>query len=187
VDKITPAGVVVDGTEYPLDCLIYASGFEVTSDYTHRLGFDPRGRDGTSLSESWADGPATLHGVMTRGFPNLLMISTVQGGQNVNFLFTITETARHVAGIIEACRAQDVATIEPTAGAQESWLSVIMGGIEQTWRYQVSCTPGYLNNEGGGDLRAAKAAAFMGSALDFVNILEDWRAKGMPDVDLTTG
>jgi cyclohexanone monooxygenase len=184
VDKITTAGVVVDGTEYPLDCLIYASGFEVTSEYTHRLGFDPRGRGGQSLSESWAEGPATLHGVMTRGFPNLLMISTVQGGQNVNFLFTITETARHVAWIVEACRDHEVACIEPTERAQEDWLKVIMGGIEQTWRYQVACTPGYLNNEGGGDLRTARAAAYMGSALDYASVLEDWRATPFPGPDI---
>jgi cyclohexanone monooxygenase len=185
VDKITPAGVVVDGTEYPLDCLIYASGFEVTTEYTHRLGFDPVGRGGQSLSESWTEGPATLHGVLTRGFPNLLMISTVQGGQNVNFLYTITETARHVAAVVTACRDTGVRAIEPTVEAQEDWLETIMGGIEQTWRYQVTCTPGYLNNEGGGDLRTARAAAYMGSALDFVATLEAWRNAGMPGIVTT--
>jgi cyclohexanone monooxygenase len=187
VDKITPAGVVVDGTEYPLDCLIYASGFEVTTEYTHRLGFDPHGREGQSLSEAWAEGPATLHGVLARGFPNLLMISTVQGGQNVNFLYTITETARHVAAVVDACRQRGVVTIEPTPEAQEDWLAVIMGGIEQTWRYQLSCTPGYLNNEGGGDLRTARAAAYMGSALDYVATIESWRDAGMPGVDVVAG
>lgn len=187
VDRITPAGVVVDGVEYPLDCLIYASGFEVTTDYTHRLGFDPCGRGGQSLSEAWAEGPATLHGVLTRGFPNLLMISTVQGGQNINFLFTITATARHVAWLVGQCHERGITELEPTAEAQDAWLGRILEGIEQTWRYQVGCTPGYLNNEGGGDFRSAKSAAFMGSAIDYAATLEQWRAgDGLagPDVEV---
>jgi cyclohexanone monooxygenase len=189
VERITPAGVVVDGVEYPLDCLIYASGFEVTTDYTHRLGFDPRGRDGKSLSDAWVEGPATLHGVLTRGFPNLLMLSTVQGGQNINFLFTITATARHIAWVIEQCRDRGVVEVEPTAEAQDAWLGRILEGIEQTWRYQVTCTPGYLNNEGGGDLRSARSAAYMGSAIEYATTLELWRdgdGLGGPDVDLVT-
>ena len=35
---------------------IYASGFEVGSDYTERSGFDPVGRDGISLSQAWETG-----------------------------------------------------------------------------------------------------------------------------------
>lgn len=185
IDRITPAGVVVDDHEYPLDCLIYASGFEVTSAYTHRLGFDPQGREGRSLSEAWAEGPNTLHGVMTDGFPNLLMISTVQGGQSVNFLYTITETAEHVAWIINHCVTSGVATIEPTGDAEAEWLNAILDGIEQTWRYQATCTPGYLNNEGQGDFTSAKAAAYMKSALEYADILEGWRSGGLPGV-LTT-
>jgi cyclohexanone monooxygenase len=185
VDRITPAGVVVGGVEFPLDCLIYASGFEVTTDYTHRLGFDPRGRGGVSLSEAWAEGPSTLHGVLTRGFPNMLMISTVQGGQNVNFLSPITSTARHVASLVKDCIDEGVTLIEPTAEAQEEWFGSILTELDATWRYNAKCTPGYLNNEGGGDMRSARGAAFMGSALDFSDILDRWRASGdFPGADV---
>jgi cyclohexanone monooxygenase len=178
VERITPDGVVVGGVEYPVDCLVYASGFEVTSDYTHRLGFDPKGRAGVSLSEAWVEGPATLHGVLTRGFPNMLMISTVQGGQNINFLFTITATARHVAWVIDECLRTGVTEVEPTADAQDAWWNTILAGIEQTWRYQLKCTPGYLNNEGGGDMRSARSAAYMGSALAYADELTSWRETG---------
>jgi len=186
VERITPDGVVVDGTEYPVDCLIYASGFEVTSEYTHRLGFDPRGRGGQSLSEAWGDGPSTLHGVMTDGYPNMLMISTVQGGQSVNFLYTITETAQHVAWIINHCVTAGITTIEPDPDAEEQWLASIMEGLDQTWRYQVTCTPGYLNNEGQGDLKSARAAAYMKSALEYADILDGWRRAGLPGTRTST-
>ena len=186
VERITPTGVVAEGVEYPVDCLIYASGFEVTTDYTHRLGFDPRGRGGVSLSEAWADGPSTLHGVHTRGFPNLLMISTVQGGQTINFLHTITETAHHVAFVAKKCIGEGITSIEPTQEAQEQWFSIIKSKVLDIGRYNAACTPSYLNNEGGGNMRSARAAAYMGSPFDFIGYLERWRDSGtFPGLDVS--
>jgi thioredoxin reductase len=178
VEAITPTGVVVDGVEYPVDCLIYASGFEVMTDYTHRLGFDPRGHDGVALSEAWADGPSTLFGVHTRGFPNLLMISTVQGGQAINFLHPISATARHVANVIARCEEQNIDTIEPTAEAEVEWFNIILTNLMKLGRYNETCTPGYLNNEGGGDLRSARSGAYMGRPFEYIERLEQWRADG---------
>jgi cyclohexanone monooxygenase len=178
VQRITPSGVLHNGVEYELDCLIYASGFEVMTDYTHRLGFDPQGRDGRSLSEAWANGPSTLFGVHTHGFPNLLMVSTVQGGQAINFLHTITATARHVARVIARCEAEKVVAIEPTVEAEDEWFSVILGTLINVANYNAMCTPGYLNNEGSVDPRSARAAAYLGRPFDYIEQLETWHAEG---------
>ena len=176
VEAITTNAVVVDGVEYPVDCLIYASGFEVMSDYTHRLGFDPHGHDGIALSEAWSDGPSTLFGVHTRGFPNLLMISTVQGGQAINFLHPIGATARHVAKVIARCQAQGIDTIEPTVEAEREWFNIILTNLMKLGRYNETCTPGYLNNEGGGNMRSARSGAYMGRPFEYIERLEQWRA-----------
>jgi cyclohexanone monooxygenase len=179
VERITPTGAVVDGVEYPLDCLVFASGFEVSSGYTHRLGFDPVGRDGVSLSDAWSEGPATLHGIFTRGFPNLLMLSTVQGFQAVNFVHPITDVSAHVVSVIKRCVDEGINTLEPTPEAQEAWFWVLMGTVEGYARYNMSCTPGYLNNEGAaGDMKAARGSTYLGSALDMLDILEQWREAG---------
>jgi cyclohexanone monooxygenase len=178
VERITETGVVVDGIEYPVDCLVYASGFEVTTDYTHRLGFDPHGRGGISLSEAWDDGPHTLHGVFTHDFPNMLMISTVQGAFGVNFVHYLIETSKHVAALIEFCLDEGVTTIEPTEDAQEEWFGVLMSMVEGVAVYNATCTPGYLNNEGGGDMKAARSASYMGSMLDYAEGLDRWREAG---------
>ncbi len=127
VETCTSRGPVVDGVEYPVDLLIYASGFEVTTDLTHRLGFDLTGRDGVTLSERWAEGAHTLHGVLASGFPNLLLISLVQGGFGTNFSHLLSESAKHVAHIIEACVEQGIVEIEPEEAAEEEWLSVLLG------------------------------------------------------------
>ena len=187
VDEITETGVVVNGTEYPCDLLVFASGFEVTSDYHHRLGFDPVGKDAVPLSVAWADGPGTLHGVLGRGFPNMLMISATQGGQAINFVHTITETAIHVTHLIERALNENIASFEPTVEAQDAWFEVLIGTVWGTARYNAVCTPGYLNNEGGvGTMRSGKGSSYMTSALEFVDILEKWRAAGnFPGYEVT--
>ena len=178
VNEINERGVIVNGVEYPVDLLIFASGFEVTTDYTHRLGFDPKGRNGVSLSEAWAEGPATLHGVLSNGFPNMFMISTVQGAQATNFVHSITETAQHVAFLIEQCVKGNYATIEPETAAQENWFETLFAQLWGIARYNATCTPGYLNSEGGGDMRSARAIAWMTSVLGFSEYVENWRKQG---------
>jgi cyclohexanone monooxygenase len=178
VNEINESGVIVNGVEYPVDLLIFASGFEVTTGYTHRLGFDPKGRDGVSLSEAWVEGPATLHGVLSNGFPNMFMISTVQGAQATNFVHSITEAAQHVAFLIEQCVKGDIATIEPETASQENWFETLFAQLWGIARYNATCTPGYLNSEGGGDMRSARAIAWMTSVLGFAEYVENWRQQG---------
>ena len=176
VDEMTARGPVVDGVEYPVDLLIYASGFEVTTDLHHRLGFDPRGRDGVALSERWAKGAHTLHGVLASGFPNLLLISLVQGGFGTNFSHLLSESAKHVAHIVEACVEQGIVEIEPEESAEDEWLSVLLGVGMGGARYFMACTPSFYNSEQQAiDQRAARNLTYTGSLLEYVGYLERWR------------
>jgi cation diffusion facilitator CzcD-associated flavoprotein CzcO len=178
VERITEAGPVVDGVEYPVDLLIYASGFEVTTDYDHRLGFDPKGRGGVPISEVWSDGPHTLHGVLAHGFPNMLMISTVQGGWGTNFVHYLQETSNHVAQIIAECENEGVATIEATTQSEEDWLMVLYGTVAGVARYNAACTPGYMNSEQDMDAKSARNLAYLGSIIDYAKHLKAWREAG---------
>jgi len=176
VDRCSARGPVVDGVEYPVDLLIYASGFEVTTDLHHRLGFDPVGRDGVRLSQRWAQGAHTLHGVLASGFPNLLLISLVQGGFGTNFSHLLSECAKHVARIIEACADQGIIEIEPEEEAEEEWLSVLLAVGIGGARYFQACTPSFYNSEQQAiDRRAARNLTYTGSLLEYVGYLERWR------------
>ena len=176
VTEMNERGPVVDGVEYPVDLLIYASGFEVTTDLTHRLGFDPKGRDGVTLSQRWAEGAHTLHGVLASGFPNLLLISLVQGGFGTNFSHLLSESAKHVAHIIEACADRGILEIEPEEQAEEEWLSVLLAIGMGNARYFQACTPSFYNSEQQAiDSRAARNLTYTGSLLDYVGYLERWR------------
>jgi len=177
VVEITPRGPVVDGVEYPLDVLIYASGFEVTTDLDHRLGFDPKGRGGVAMSERWAEGAHTLHGVLASGFPNLLLISLVQGGFGTNFSHLLSESAKHVAHILEVCVEEGITEIEPEEAAEEEWLAVLQRVGASGARYFFACTPSFYNSEQQAiDARASRNLTYHGSLLEYIGYLERWRA-----------
>ena len=175
VESVTPTGLVVDGVEYPVDILVFASGFEVTTDLTQRLGFDPRGRDGVALSERWHDGAHTLHGVLSAEFPNLCMISIVQAGFGTNFLHFLSEAAQHVAWVISTCMERGVRTIEATPEAEEAWHATLLGVAGRIGGYSASCTPGYYNGEQGENPKMRRNLTYTGSLLDYVEYLQRWR------------
>ena len=178
VDSVNERGVVVDGTEYPLDLLVFASGFEVTTDLDRRLGFDPVGRDGVKMSERWHDGAHTLHGVLSAEFPNMMFISIVQAGFGTNFLHFLSESANHVAWLIGECEAKGIRTIEATPEAEEEWHMVLMKEAGKIAGYSMSCTPGYYNSEQGNNPKARRNLTYTGSLLDYVGYLERWRDEG---------
>jgi cyclohexanone monooxygenase len=181
VERISARGIVVRGVEYPVDLIVFASGFEVSTDYWRRLGFDPIGVGGVPMSKAWSRGPKTLHGIHARGFPNLLLNSLLQGGQSVNFSYTITETSRQVAYTIARCLEDHVVRIEPTLAATYDWLRIVLSKALDFVAYTAACTPGYFNNEGRtpSNLAAAlRSFPYLGSALDWEQILARWRAEG---------
>ncbi|MET0390421.1 MAG: NAD(P)/FAD-dependent oxidoreductase, partial [Polyangiales bacterium] len=180
VTRITPSGIVARGVEHPVDLIVFASGFEAGASYA-RLGLDPIGAGGVPLSKAWSRGAATLHGVHVPGFPNLFLNGLTQGGQAVNFSYTLTETARHIAYAIARCVSAGVVRVEPTRVATYNWLRITLGTMFQFARYNANCTPGYYNNEGRTPrhlIAALRSAPYLGSALDWAQMLETWRAEG---------
>jgi cation diffusion facilitator CzcD-associated flavoprotein CzcO len=179
VDRVTEKGLVVGDTEYELDLIVYATGFDQPNAfYTHRLGFDPVGEGGKSLSEAWDHGPYTLHGIFTHGFPNLCMNSHVQGGQHINIAYASTKIGEHTAWVIRKALDENV-TVEPVIDAEEEWYQTIVGTLGAYGAYFATCTPGYLNGElQMPEERDGRAGAYMGPATEFKEILRAWRDEG---------
>jgi cation diffusion facilitator CzcD-associated flavoprotein CzcO len=176
VERITEDSIIVDGVAYPVDCIVYASGFEVGSAHTSRLGFEIHGRDGVTLTQAWGSGPATLHGMLTRGFPNLILFHTLQGGIAINFTHLLSELASHAAWLIAYCREKSIEHVEPTAEAQEAWFQTLLSRLGAQAMFFSECTPGYFNSEGRMDPAAIRFVPYFGPTLDYVNILKDWRS-----------
>ncbi len=178
VREMAAAGPVVDGTEYPLDLLIFASGFEITTGLVGRLGFDPVGRGGQRLSERWHDGTHSLHGVLTAEFPNLFVVSFIQAGFGLNFVHFLSESTAHITWLIDHCRSEGIESIEATVEAEDAWLQTLWDRSGAIAGYNKTCTPSYGNSEGARTMLAARGAVFPGSLMDYAEHLRQWRAEG---------
>jgi cation diffusion facilitator CzcD-associated flavoprotein CzcO len=179
VDRITEKGLVFDGVEYAVDCIIFATGFEVGTAYTRRAGFEVYGRGGQSLTEYWANGLRTLHGFYSHGFPNCFHMGTTQNALTANFPHMLQDQAGHITRLIRHAMANQLGCIEPTAEAEAEWVATIRRKSVQNRRFQRDCTPGYYNNEG----KPEEGVGFFGEQygggpIEFDDIMGQWRADG---------
>ncbi len=178
VEAITATGVVANGREYELDCLIYGTGFEVGTSYTRRSGYDVVGRGGLTLSAKWEGGVSTLHGILSRDFPNCFIVSNSQSGFTANFPHMLNEQSKHIAYLVAECQARQAKTIEPSAEAEEAWVEEIIASAVMRQKFQEECTPGYYNNEGQPSALAARNGFYGKGPIAFVALLEAWRKAG---------
>jgi cyclohexanone monooxygenase len=179
VDRITEKGVVVDGVEYELDCLIFATGFEVGTSYKRRAGYDINGQDGLALSEKWKDRMSTYHGFYSRGFPNCFFMLGLQSGLTPNIPHAINEQATHLAHVVAHAQENGFERVETTEAAELEWVEMIRNGQSRNAEFSESCTPGYYNHEGQPDDGDGWFGGFYpdGSEALF-QLFREWRAAG---------
>jgi cation diffusion facilitator CzcD-associated flavoprotein CzcO len=178
IDGMTPTGVIVGERHYQIDCLIYATGFEVGTDYTRRAGYDVVGPQGISLSEYWRDGMRSLHGMHVHGFPNMFVLGHTQGGFTVNYPHLLEEASAHLTHILHHAIDHDLSTVEATEEGEAAWLVTLAESARDIRTFQEQCTPGYYNNEG-----QPAAGGFLGSSygngpISYFRLLADWRDAG---------
>jgi cation diffusion facilitator CzcD-associated flavoprotein CzcO len=182
VERLTETGVVVNGKEYEIDCLIFATGFEVGTTYTRRAGYDIIGKDGQVLSEKWEDGLRTLHGLQTNGFPNCFFLGFTQSAITVNVPQSLNEQAQHVTYILEQLRSRGAKTVEATVAGENGWVEEMRSKAKMGEEFRAECTPGYYNNEGQtGNPNGFFAFAYGAGPLRFFEILQEWRDGGELD------
>jgi cation diffusion facilitator CzcD-associated flavoprotein CzcO len=178
VERITPDGVVVGGRVFKLDCLIYATGFEVGTDYTRRSGYDVMGSRGLRLSEHWGDGMRSLHGMLVHGFPNMFVLGHTQGGFTVNYPHLLCEASAHMSHIVRHALDNDVRKLEVTADGEEVWMAALSESARNIRAFQEQCTPGYYNNEGQPSGGGFLASSYGHGPFAFFDLLADWRDRG---------
>ena len=180
VERITPKGVVAGGVEYEVDCIIYATGFEVGTAYTRRAGYEIVGKDGRTLTDYWADGLKTLHGYTMNGFPNCFQVGLGQNGFSANLTAVLDDQAQHVAYVISEANRRGVGQVQPTIEAEQAWVDTIRSLSAMNVAFLDACTPGYYNNEGkiaseGGGIQGESYAP---GANAFNALLAEWRESG---------
>lgn len=179
VERMTEKGFIADGVEYEIDCMIFASGFEVSGDLDRRWGINVlEGRGGQSLYKHWADGPKTLHGTMTHGFPNQFFTGYIQGGLNASTTEQFGGQAYHSAYIISEALKRGLTVVEPTKQAQDAYVQHYEDVTFDTSQFQRECTPSYFTNEGQVKAPWALFRSYGPGWNAFQKLVGDWRDKG---------
>ncbi len=183
VEAITANGIMANGKEYPVDCIVYASGFEITSSYERRLGIPVFGIEGKSIYDHWQDGMRTMHGLMVSGFPNLFLCG---GGfvfqLGANYAHGIDVQAGHVAYTISELANRGIKSANVSNEAEERWIAdqletkgsgLVLGGSPDT------CTPGYYNQEGTAKrYRNVRRETYSKGVGAYMKLLRKWREDG---------
>jgi cyclohexanone monooxygenase len=177
VERITECALVVGGMAYEVDCIIFATGFEVGTDYSRRAGFPVIGSGGKTLSQHHADGTRTLHGFYSHGFPNFFHLGVSQNGFKPNFVDMLSEQTDHLLKMIRHMKAYGLERLEPTAEAEAQWVETIRDKSKLLRVFLAQCTPGYYSGEGDLD-RGLLVDTYGAGSLEFSRLLTDWHADG---------
>ena len=211
IERVTESGVVVNGNHIDLDCLIYSTGFEAEATaLERRVGHPIIGRGGVSLSEKWQGGVSTLHGIVTRGFPNLFFVpgGRQAGGTGFNFTHSVLECAEHVAATVAELERRGIRGFDVNSEAEEDWAQKVLDSHSEgrttaftDTDFMASCTPSRFNFEGHPpqtiNRRYANYGGGSGDLFAYRSVLAQWREKGdfegwelygdEPKVNSTTG
>jgi cyclohexanone monooxygenase len=181
VERITPRGVVANGVEYEVDCIIFATGFDTGQEITKRAEFEVYGVDGQTLTEHHRKAPRTYHGFYSHGFPNFFFLGISQNGFKANFTHMLVDQLQHITPVIAELVKRGKTRLEPTAQAEEDWQTIIRTRTKERRASLETCTPGYYNGQG--DVDHGFFANIYGGggspgSREFTGMMADWRARG---------
>jgi cation diffusion facilitator CzcD-associated flavoprotein CzcO len=186
-DRITEQGPVVDGRQYDVDCLVYATGFEgELTPLPRRAGHEVVGRDGVTLAEKWADGAQSLFGMMSRGFPNMFVMPAPGQGAvvTVNYTHLAVIGAEFVARTVELLDRRGAKVFDVSAEAEDDWVQTIVGTFVDASAVTSACTPSRINLEGHPELmnpRGGNYGGGFGDTFGYRDLLERWLVDGECD------
>ena len=186
VTHIDATSIHANGQAHPVDCVIFATGFDVGA-AAHKVGgYKLVGRNGVDIDTRWADGVRTVHGTQMNGLPNFHVVGgSEQGTTAFNFTHTLQMQERHAVGIIGKCIEKRVRTMEVTRAAEDRWLKLMehRHAIDLV-RYFSECTPGFLNNEGSvKDKPTYLTGTYGGGPIKYNDVITAWRNGPQMDED----
>jgi cyclohexanone monooxygenase/pentalenolactone D synthase len=180
VERITEIGPVVDGKQYEVDCIIYGTGFEPElTPLPRRAGHEIVGRGGITLAEKWAPGPASLFGMMSRGFPNMFAMPAPgqQAVVTVNYTQVAVLGAEFIGGAVGLLEKRGVDVFDVSPESEEAWTQKIVDSFVDPSIVMSACTPSRLNNEGHPEKMNPRSGNYgrgFGDWFGYRELLEQW-------------
>ena len=188
IQAVTASGLQTIQGHYDLDLIVYATGFDaITGAYDH---IDITGTNGLKLADKWRDSPRTYLGIMTAGFPNLIMVAGPQGASgSVNFPRAIETCANWISKLLQHADDNAATRLEPETEAEDEWHNMVVQMHERLlFRTSKSWFTGYNANVRGDGEGAQNTQVrynvFWGGALGYNAFLKDAEAQGYQRINM---
>ena len=184
IERVSEHGPVVDGTQYEVDCLVYGTGFEAElTPLYRRAGHDIVGRGGVTLAEKWADGAASLFGMMSRGFPNMFVMPAPgqQAVVTVNYTQLAVLGAEFIGRAVGLLDERGVKVFDVSEEAEDAWGQKIVESFVDASSVMAACTPSRINLEGNPHLMNPRNGNYgrgLGDYFGYRELLMKWLAEG---------
>jgi cation diffusion facilitator CzcD-associated flavoprotein CzcO len=180
VQRIDETGVWVGDQHYELDCIIFASGFEVGTTYARRAGFETYGRDGVALGDYWAEGMRSKHGMHVHGFPNLFVVAPNQAANLIsNVTHNFGDAGATIAAVVRHALDVGAEQVEVSQEAEDAWVDMLEHQLARMTS-DPDCTPGYYNNEGlpVGRKEKLNGSGYPDGPVPYFHYIREWRSNG---------
>jgi cation diffusion facilitator CzcD-associated flavoprotein CzcO len=184
IERVTRTGIQTTAGHHELDIIVYATGFDAITGGYDRI--DIRGVDGRTLRDKWRDGPSTYLGVLTHGFPNLLMVAGPQSvSGSTNFPRAIEVGVDWLTGLLQHAIDSGCTRIEARPEAEQEWVAEVQRAHERMlFRRSKGWFTGYNSNVEGHQEGKIRYQAYFGGSPRYVKAIERVAADGYSEIDL---
>ncbi|KAK8227042.1 putative monooxygenase [Phyllosticta capitalensis] len=194
LERFTERGVVVEGVEHELDVMILSTGYGLATGNEaapgFRNGISIIGRGGRRIEDKWgADDFGTFHGVLTHGFPNMIIPGLSGAVGSANLTSTYDMIAQHAANMLKTATERAASdpgslVVEASKAAEDAYTAEVQ---KRAIRLAIfgQCTPGYFNHEGAAAKKSmeekmldAKRALWGDGIFSWQKMVEEYDARG---------
>jgi len=184
IERLTRTGIQTSESHYDLDVIVYATGFDAITGAFDRI--EIRGASGQTLRDKWRDGPRTWFGLLTHGFPNLLMVAGPQSvSGSSNFPRAIEGGVDWVTGLIEHARERGYTRLDVEEEAEREWGVEVRNVYERMLlRRSQGWFTGYNSNVAGHGVGTIRLQAYFGGAPKYNALISQAAADGYPRIEM---